>query len=204
MQIHPKGTRMHTSSSIGAAEALELLRAGNARFTAGKCEHPHQDPPRRQALLSGQHPIAAVLSCSDSRAPVELIFDQGFGDLFVIRNAGNVVDDVVLASIEYAVEHLGVNLVLVLGHTQCGAVTAAMTGGQPEGHLGSILELIQPAVLAAADKPGDRVYNAALENTRRMAHIIRSSQQLAAHTTLSVASAMLHLDGGSVELGVSG
>ncbi len=191
---------MHHPSSISAEQALELLRAGNARFAAGQCEHPHQDLPRRQAALSGQHPFAVVLSCSDSRVPAELIFDAGIGDLFIIRNAGNVVDDAVLASIEYAVEHLGVNLVLVLGHTQCGAVTAATAGGQPEGHLGCIMELIQPAVLAAAGQPGDQVYNASLENTRRMAHIIRSSQPLQAHSTLTVVSAMYHLDGGNVEL----
>lgn len=183
---------MHTSS-LSAEEAFELLQHGNERYASGQCTHPHQTGQRRLQVLAGQQPIAAILSCSDSRVPVELIFDMGIGDLFIIRNAGNVVDDVVLASIEYAVEHLGVSLVLVLGHTQCGAVTAAVAGGQPAGHLGSILQVIQPAVAAAAEKPGDQVLNAVLENTRRMAQLIRADLG-----ATRVVCALYHLEDGSV------
>ncbi|MBW3088697.1 carbonic anhydrase [Bifidobacterium sp. 82T24] len=98
----------------------------NRRFAAGNAEHPHQDRVTRESLVAGQHPKAAVLSCSDSRATPEIVFDQGLGDLFDIRTAGEVVDDAVLESLEYAVEHLHVRLIVVMGHEHCGAVAAAM------------------------------------------------------------------------------
>ena len=112
--------------NISADQALELLKAGNQRFLAGESKHPHEDPDWRRQLYSGQHPFATILGCSDSRVIPELIFDEGLGDLFVIRVAGNIVDDDVLASIEYSVNYLDTHLVVVLGHERCGAVTAAM------------------------------------------------------------------------------
>ena len=113
--------------AITPEQALDRLRQGNERFVAGAQQHPHQDASWRSGLTAGQQPFAAVLGCSDSRAAVEELFDQGFGDLFVIRVAGNVAGDDERGSIEYAVAHLGVPLVLVLGHEQCGAVTAALS-----------------------------------------------------------------------------
>lgn len=109
-----------------AKEALATLKEGNKRFAAGEVKHDHAGKGWRNGLLSGQHPFAIIVSCSDSRVPTELVFDQGFGDLFVIRNAGNVIATDVLASIEYGIAHLGCNLVLVMGHEGCGAVTAAL------------------------------------------------------------------------------
>ena len=121
-------------------EALERLKAGNARFVAGRMTHPDENLARLDELRGGQHPFAAVVGCSDSRVPPELLFDEGFGDLFVIRVAGNVYAGDVAASVEYAVEHLHVPLVVVLGHENCGAVGAAFTGAvEPEPELAELL-----------------------------------------------------------------
>jgi carbonic anhydrase len=137
---------------ISASEALERLREGNRRFVAG--EHTIDDLVsgiRRMAVVSGQRPIAAILGCSDSRVPVEVVFDQGFGDLFVIRVAGNVVAPSQLGSVEFAAERLGTRLVVVLGHTRCGAVTATLEDLQrpvstQSWNMNSIVGRIRPSV----------------------------------------------------------
>ena len=133
-----------------------MLKDGNARYLEGKATHPHQDAARRALTAGqGQHPFAAVLSCSDSRAPVELIFDQGLGDLFVVRVAGNVAATDEIGTMEYAVDHLGTPVVVVLGHSQCGAVTAAVEGTKLPGSMGVLVAPIKPAVdKAKADNPG--------------------------------------------------
>lgn len=112
--------------SVSADEALARIQAGNARFVAGKSVHPHETADWRRSLENDQHPFAVVLGCADSRVPPELILDQGLGDLFVVRVAGNVVDTDVIASVEYAIDHLGTELILVMGHSHCGAVTATL------------------------------------------------------------------------------
>ncbi len=130
-----------------ARQSQERLIEGNKRFAGNKMSHPTQTEKRRAQLATeGQEPFAIILGCADSRIPPEIIFDQGLGDLFVIRVAGNVVDDLVLASIEYAAAHLGTPLIVVLGHSKCGAVAASIAGGQADGHLGGLVELIQPAI----------------------------------------------------------
>lgn len=127
--------------------SLMLLREGNARFAMGKPQHPHQDAERRAATASqGQEPIATILACSDSRDPVELIFDRGVGDLFVVRVAGNVAGESELATVEYGVGHLNTPLLIVMGHTKCGAVTAVVKGAELHGHLHALAEKIKPAV----------------------------------------------------------
>lgn len=108
-------------------ETLDILLAGNTRFVSGHIQHPHQGKNYRDSLVTEQHPRAAILSCSDSRATPEIITDQGLGDLFTIRTAGEVLDDAVTASLEFAVEELGVDLLMVLGHENCGAIGAALT-----------------------------------------------------------------------------
>ena len=134
-----------------AAQALEQLQSGNARFVAGKSDHPHADPLRRiDTALHGQRPTVSVLTCSDSRVPPEAVFDQGLGDLFVVRVAGNVANVDEIGSLEYGVEHLGTPLLVVLGHSQCGAVTAVATGAKAEGNIPRLLEGIGPAVEKAA------------------------------------------------------
>ncbi|MFM7218907.1 MAG: carbonic anhydrase [Nodosilinea sp.] len=108
------------------ATVLKWLQRGHQRFLEGHSLHPHSTRERLQAVVEGQHPLAAVLGCADSRVPVELLFDSGFGDLFVVRNAGTMSTTAAIASLEYAVGHLNVSLILVLGHEACGAVSAAL------------------------------------------------------------------------------
>ncbi|MGZ3657576.1 MAG: carbonic anhydrase, partial [Bdellovibrionota bacterium] len=107
-------------------DAYSALQSGNARFAEGHSLHPNQDPARREVVATAQHPLAIVISCSDSRVPPETVFDQGLGDLFTVRLAGNVMGPEAIASVEYAVEHLGAHLLIVLGHDSCGAVAAAV------------------------------------------------------------------------------
>jgi carbonic anhydrase len=128
-------------------ELINILAEGNSRFVAGKST-ADLSLARRKELLKGQHPFATVLSCSDSRIVPEFIFDQGMGDLFIVRTAGEVLDDIVLASMEYGVEHLGTPLVIVLGHTNCGAVNATVSKAHVHGHLPLLVEKIHPAVMA--------------------------------------------------------
>jgi carbonic anhydrase len=194
---------MHTSS-ITPDQALQTLVAGNQRYTAGQAEHPRQSAERRAAVLAGQQPFAALLSCADSRVPPEVFFDQGIGDLFIIRNAGNIVDDVVLGSLEYGAEHLGIPLIVILGHTRCGAVTAAVQGGKAHGHIGSLVKTIQPAVAAVQGQPGDAVLNATLANVRLTVDQIKTCapilSKLVKQGKLMVVGALYHLDTGVVEM----
>lgn len=133
---------MHHSSK-SPEEILELLLTGNKRFSSQEMIHPNQTTERRKALGVGQQPMAVIVGCSDSRVSPEIIFDQGLGDLFVVRLAGNIVDDAALGSIEYAVEHLGAKLIMVLGHQSCGAVKASLGKEKGPGHLESVLEPIR-------------------------------------------------------------
>lgn len=125
---------------------LALLKEGNLRFVDGKSLHPNQEISRRFELATaGQEPMATVLACSDSRDPVEFIFDRGVGDLFVVRVAGNTAGLSELATMEYGVTHLGTPILIVMGHSQCGAVTAAVKGSELHGHLPALIALIKPA-----------------------------------------------------------
>lgn len=132
--------------NLPADIALQKLKQGNYRYASFQMKHPNVQKARRTKLITAQHPFAVVVTCSDSRVAPEIIFDQGLGDIFVIRNAGNVLDDHVLGSIEYAVHHLGVNLVVVLGHESCGAVGAAMKEEKLSPAIESIKEDIKPAI----------------------------------------------------------
>lgn len=136
-----------------AEAGWQQLVLGNARFVAGESAHPHAAADWRSSLVTAQHPVACVLGCIDSRVPPELVFDQGFGDLLTVRTAGEVLDEAVIGSVEYGVDHLGVPLVVVLGHAGCGAVAAtveAVQGGtRPNGDVAAIVHAIEPAVRAA-------------------------------------------------------
>lgn len=169
---HPAG--------MPADKALALLREGNDRYIGHHETHPDASLERRAELTKGQHPYAVILGCADSRVPPELVFDAGLGDLFVIREAGNVVDNVVLGSVEYAVEHLGVRLIMVLGHEKCGAVTAAINHTK-EAHISSIVKAIQPAVQSSKREPGDAVHNCVLANARRVAGQLRNARPVLSH-----------------------
>jgi carbonic anhydrase len=161
---------------VTAEEALAKLKAGNERFVAHRMNHPDQSAQRMHDLEEAQHPYAVVLGCSDSRVPPEVIFDQGLGDLFVIRVAGVVPDEEVVGSIEYAVEHLHVPLVVVLGHEKCGAVTAAATVHLEKDHMGSFLNFLKPHVDAARDLEGDLIHNAVCLSVDRISEQLRGSQ----------------------------
>lgn len=165
-------------TNITADEALARLKAGNERFVSGKVVHPNAGADRRAEVAKGQKPFAIIVGCSDSRVGPEVVFDQGLGDLFVIRTAGNVVDDVALGSIEYAADHFGVPLILVLGHTRCGAVRAAVDGGEAPGHVGSVVEKIKPAVDETKGKKGDAVENAVRANVQNVVTQLRNSNPI--------------------------
>ena len=187
-----------------ADQALARLMEGNKRYVRHKEQHPDESMARRKELETGQHPFAVILGCADSRVPPELLFDQGLGDLFVIRVAGNLVDDDVLGSIEYAVEHLDTKLIMVLGHEKCGAVSAAVEGGDVPGHLKALVEAIQPSVDATRNDPGDRVHNCVIANARRVAGQIRASEPVLKEAVdkggLKVVAADYALDSGKVNL----
>lgn len=136
---------------------LQILKEGNERFVKDRALADNISPEKRKQLKEkGQKPFAVILTCSDSRVPPEIIFDQGLGDLFVVRVAGNIIDSVVMGSIEYAVEHLHSSLIVVLGHEKCGAVTAAVDGGEMPGSIPAICQRIKPVVTKARKNVTDK------------------------------------------------
>jgi carbonic anhydrase len=189
--------------TMSAAQALQLLLEGNQRFVAGKLEHPNQTPARRAEVAKGQHPFASVLACSDSRTPPEIIFDRGLGDIFTVRVAGNVADKVVIESLDYSVKHLGVRLVMVLGHRRCGAVIAAVAGHEEEGDVGPMLSELRPAVAASKSMAGDPVENAVRENVELVMKNLATSGELSAMVKsgeLKIVGGIYDLDTGTIEM----
>jgi carbonic anhydrase len=162
--------------SVAPAEAISKLKEGNGRYTSGNLQHPSQTTKRRTELANTQHPFATIVSCSDSRVPPEIVFDQGLGDLFIVRVAGNVINDEGLGSIEYSVDHLGTRLIVVLGHQRCGAVQAAKetiaAKGKAPGHIESLVTAIKPAVEATAKDDLDATIKA---NVKNVVQALRSS-----------------------------
>ena len=156
--------RAIAAPNIAPAVAYKTLMAGNQRFVRGLLTGPHRSADRRTELAQGQRPIATILSCADSRVPAELLFDQGLGDLFNVRVAGNIVTPEVLGSLEYAVELLETPLLMVLGHERCGAITAAVNGQPVPGHIGDFLDELQAAVSQTKNLPGDAIDNAVTAN----------------------------------------
>lgn len=182
---------------------LAELRLGNEHHAAKRYAHPHQTAARQRDLTEGQHPHAAILSCADSRVAPEIVFDQGLGDLFDVRVAGNVAGDDETASLEYAVEHLQCPLVVVMGHQKCGAVSAAVEGGDAPGHLPVLLAAIRPAVEAAKAMPGDRVENAVRLNVENVVRQLRERTPLLAEAAgkghVQIIGAVYSLETGRVE-----
>lgn len=191
--------------------AIRRLLAGNQRFVAGDSTRPRQDLQRVAEVSSGQHPFAMCLGCADSRVPTEILFDEGIGDLFSVRVAGNIVDGSVLGSIEYAAEHLHVPLLLLLGHGNCGAVVATVAayraGEIPEGPVGSLVETILPAiepVLAGLDlaTPADVVIReCAIANVRWALEQARSRSRVIAELE---AEGKIALVGGFYDINTAG
>lgn len=193
-------------SKLSGKEALQLLRDGNKRFTEGNLAAKDMGKTRREELVSkGQDPFAIIITCSDSRVPPELLFDQALGDLFVIRTAGNIVDPIAVGSAEYAVEHLGVQLLVILGHSNCGAVKATVDGGEAPGSIAAIVSKIAPSVqkARAAGAAGDELYETStLENVKAVINEIMEShivKHFIKDGKLTVIGAKYHLDSGKVE-----
>ena len=185
------------SEQVNAEQAKQLLLEGNRRFSSGKLLAKNMGTARLEELLNkGQKPFAVILSCSDSRVPPELIFDQAMGDLFIIRVAGNVISPIVMGSIEYGVEHLQVPLLVILGHENCGAVKATVDGGEAPGSIADIVEKIKPSVekARAAGAAGNVLYEMACdENTPAMkvSGEERNVKELIEHGKLQVVSASI-------------
>lgn len=182
--------------------ALARLVAGNKRFVQGRERAPRRKTPRRIEVAQGQTPFAAILTCADSRVPPEIIFDQGLGDLFVVRIAGNTgTDPLVIGSLEYAVEVLGSVLAFVLGHTECGAVKAAIDqvekGDVPPGDIGAVVDPIVPAVEAVAGTPKDDLLDAATDENIKLAQASLEAVPIIAD---GVAAGSLAVAGGEYQL----
>jgi carbonic anhydrase len=195
------------AASQQGEDALSKLMDGNKRFMTGSLAQKDIGDSRRKELTAGQHPFAIVVTCSDSRVAPELIFDEGLGDIFVVRVAGNVLDPVALGSIEYAAEHLHAPLLVLMGHEKCGAVSAALEAkGEPEGNIGAIVKKILPAVKKAKAKGGskdDMLNNAIRENVVLSYKAVRDKSPVLKHMIekgeLKVIAGVYHLASGEVE-----
>ncbi len=154
---------------VNPQAALKNLLEGNQRFVDGKPTNPHQSKLRLQEVAVAQYPFAAILGCADSRVPAEIVFDQGLGDLFVVRVAGNVASPEAIGSLEFATSVLGAQLIVVVGHAKCGAVAAAVKGDPLPGRIGLFAEEIKPAVERARLKPGNLEENAIIANIQYQA-----------------------------------
>lgn len=190
------------AQGLTSRQALDRLRAGNQRFTADLTSRAHHGGARRTEVAAHQHPIAVIVCCSDSRVPPEQLFDQGLGDLFVVRSAGNVVDAIALGSIEYACEHLHTPLVVVLGHERCGAVTAAHGSATPVGKVQAVVEAIRANTAATRPADGGTVEQAVQANATAVARQIAACtpiiEGLVRSEEVLVVAARYDLDTGEV------
>ena len=189
-------------------EVLALLRAGNERFKAGTSTHPRQGAKRRLETVPGEHPVATILSCSDSRVPPELLFDEGVGDVFSVRVAGNVVDAIETSSVEYGVDHLETSLLVVMGHTKCGVIADVATHATLHGHVSAIVERVEGAIEASrkeypAATDTDIIPEATRANVfQSIATLLRESEVVRARVAsgkTQVVGAIYDVETGSVE-----
>lgn len=190
-------------------DPLTNLIKGNERFVSGKLVHIHQDSLRVKELTEGQHPRVVVICCSDSRVTPEIVFDQGLGDIFTIRTAGNVMSDYEEGSIEYAVEHTGAKLVVVLGHTSCGAIKAMLDTKEGEtvpGHIASIVDALKAETeeKEALEKGGEALpYNAVKANVEHGVKQLCSSKPILSEMheegKIKIVGAIYHIEDGKVE-----
>ncbi len=182
-------------------EVIERLKDGNSRFVADKLDRKLQDSSRRDKLTGGQEPYAIILSCADSRVVPELAFDTGLGELFVVRVAGNVANTSSMASIEYAVAHCGSQVIVVLGHQSCGAVTAAVNGGDNGYNLNHLLSHITPAL--AASEEGAPVNDVVKKNAELTVEELKNRSSIIKNAvdsgSVKVVSAYYNLDSGKVD-----
>lgn len=176
--------------------ALQKLMRGNQRFVQHQLRHPDQSEVRVHEVAQAQHPFVTILSCADSRVPAEIVFDQGIGDIFDVRIAGNIATREALGSIEYSVVLLGTPLLMVLGHERCGAVTAAVQNQALLGDIGSFVKAIKPAIKRVKDQSGDAVENAVVANVHYQIEQLKRSTLL----TERLESGQLKLVGGRYDL----
>ena len=173
------------------------MREGNERFVAGQSSHPNQDSSRRSSLVENQHPFAVIFGCSDSRLAAEIIFDVGLGDVFVVRTAGQVIDDAVLGSLEYSVGVLGVPLIAILGHDSCGAVSATKaavdTGDMPAGFIRDLVERITPSVLTSMRQDKHEVNDMVVEHVKQTAQRLVDSSRVISDAVESGRTAVIGL-----------
>jgi carbonic anhydrase len=191
------------SPTLDADAALEKLMAGNQRFVQHTPQYPHQSPSRLKEVAQAQYPFATVLSCADSRVPVEILFDQGVGDIFDIRIAGNIATPETIGSIEYAVTLLGTPVLMVLGHERCGAVTAAVKNEALPGDINRFVEAILPAVNQVKGRLGDAVDNAVIANVNYQIQQLQRSPLIAQRLQsgqLKILGARYDLDTGRVKI----
>jgi carbonic anhydrase len=189
--------------SLSPDDALQKLMEGNQRFVQHQPQYPDQTAARLQEVAQAQHPFATVLSCADSRVPAEIIFDQGIGDIFDVRIAGNISTPEALGSIEYAVALLGTPVLMVLGHERCGAVTAAVQNESLPGEIGSFVKAILPAVERVKGKAGDTVDNAVTANVQYQIEQLKRSPLLAEQLQsgkLKIVGGRYDLDTGTVTM----
>ena len=192
----------HHSSAVSAPSALKILLDGNKRFLSGQNTHKKIDQESQLVVPLMQNPFAVILTCADSQMAPEIIFDQWLGNLYVIRNAGNIIDDITLGSIEYGVTQLGIKLVLVLGHQGCDTLTNSCLGIESEGHIQSINDKIQPALEKAFSQDGDIIGYAIDANIENSVNILRTSEPLLANLwnndQIKIGGARFDLDSGRV------
>ncbi len=184
-------------------QALQRLMQGNRRFVTRQPKNPNRDFKRVAAIAQVQKPFAAILSCADSRVPSEIIFDQGFGDLFICRVAGNVATPEEIGSLEFGGLVLGTKLIMVVGHERCGAVIATIKGAQVPGQIGSLLDAIKPAVESSTGKKGDRLENSTKANVLLQVERLKTSPVLAElieEGKLKVVGGYYDLDTGTITI----
>ena len=187
--------------NLTAAKALANLKAGNKKFVADKLEAKLQDKSRRKELTKGQNPYAIILSCADSRVVPELAFDAGLGELFTVRVAGNVANSSSIGSIEYAVAHCGTKLIVVMGHESCGAVTAAVAGGDNGYNINHLLSHITPAIAASAE--GATITDIVKKNAEMTVEELKNRSAIIKNAVdsgdVEIVAAYYNLDGGKVD-----
>jgi carbonic anhydrase len=187
---------------MNGKQALNKLIEGNSRFAEDKLDGKLTDSKRRNELTTGQNPFAIVLSCADSRVVPEFVFDSGLGDIFVIRVAGNIANLESLASIEYAVSHLGTKLIVVLGHQNCGAVSAAIAGGDNGHNLNTLLAQINPAIEKAGKNA--TVNNVVRKNAELVANDLKVRSNIITdavnNSELEIVPAYYNLNSGKVDI----
>ncbi len=191
-------------SQVSPDEALTRLKEGNQRFVNGKTDRPRQDFSRIKEVADGQHPFATIIGCSDSRVPNEIVFDQGLGDLFIVRTAGQVSTYASWGSVEFAEEVLGTKLIVVLGHTQCGAVNAAVNLPEVPGHIVTLINAIKPAVeKARAKKPAVLLDAAIRENVMMQVEQLKALEPVLAKRvregSIRIVGALYDLHSGKIE-----